>query len=149
MNPFTFLYKAYRDIQLWFFIQKMVREHKKTADWARYNLRADWVGRIYTVLNPELPSDAGDSKEVLRYKYTERLHPITTYVNNLGLGPYVRFAWEEVKDSDSYLIAYIPMFEVITFWRIIGLLVVTGILLFTSLLPTIGGWIQLAWNAFF
>jgi hypothetical protein len=110
--------KIYRDVRLWNFLRKLKKKHEKTVDWSRYNLRMDWVGRIYTVLNPELPSDSGDTKEVLKLKYTERIRPINIYLNSLGIGPYVTFAWDEIPESDSYLIAYIPMYEILTFWRI-------------------------------
>jgi hypothetical protein len=110
--------KIYRDIRLWNFLRNLRKKHEKTVDWSRYNLRMDWVGRIYTVLNPELPSDSGDSKEVLKLKYTERIRPINIYLNSLGIGPYVSFAWDEIPESDSYLIAYIPMYEILTFGRI-------------------------------
>jgi hypothetical protein len=110
--------KIYRDIRLWDFLRNLKKKHEKTVDWSRYNLRMDWVGRIYTVLNPELPSDSGDSKEVLKLKYTERIRPINIYLNSLGIGPYVSFAWDEIPESDSYLIAYIPMYEILTFGRI-------------------------------
>lgn len=111
--------KIYRDVRLWLYIRKMKKTHKHTADWIRFNLRVDWVGRIYTVLNPELPTDKGDSKEILKYKYTERVRPINMYINSLGLAPYVTFRWLEIPESDSYLIAYVPMYEILTFWRII------------------------------
>lgn len=110
--------KIYRDVRLWNFLRNLKKKHEKTVDWSRYNLRMDWVGRIYTVLNPELPSDSGDTKEVLKLKYTERIRPINIYLNSLGIGPYVTFAWDEIPESDSYLIAYIPMYEILTFGRI-------------------------------
>ena len=110
--------KIYRDVRLWNFLRNLKKKHEKTVDWSRYNLRMDWVGRIYTVLNPELPSDSGDTKEVLKLKYTERIRPINIYLNSLGVGPYVTFAWDEIPESDSYLIAYIPMYEILTFGRI-------------------------------
>ena len=111
--------KIYRDFRLWSFFRGLGKKHKKTADWAKYNLRMDWIGRIYTVLNPEMPGDKGDSKEILKLKYTERIRPINIYLNSLGIGPYATFAWDEIPESDSYLIAYLPMYEILTFWRII------------------------------
>lgn len=111
--------KIYRDFRLWSFLKGLKNKHQKTADWAKFNLRMDWVGRIYTVINPELPSDKGDSKEILKLKYTERIRPLNIYLNSLGVGPYVTFAWDEIPESDSYLIAYVPMYEILTFWRII------------------------------
>lgn len=108
---------AFSEIQNWFYVLKIIRKHKGDADWEQFQLRADWIGRIYTVLNPQLPGDKGDTKEVLKYKYAERLKPINLYIDAIGLGEYVYPAYEELPDSDSYLIVYSPIFNVITVWR--------------------------------
>jgi hypothetical protein len=63
---------SYYEITNWLFIKRTIRKHKYTADWENFNLRADWVGRIYTVINPQSPGDDGDAMDVLRIKYTER-----------------------------------------------------------------------------
>lgn len=108
---------AYYEITNWFYVLGIIRKHRGTADWAQYNLRADWVGRIYTVLNPQLPGDDGDNDEVLRLKYAERLKPISIYLDSLGLGQSVTLAYEKVEESTSYLFVYYPIFNVITVWR--------------------------------
>jgi hypothetical protein len=146
-NVFRSWYFAFREIQAWIFVMKTIRTHKKTADWQKFNLRADWVGRIYTVLNPELPSDKGDTKEVLRYKYAERLKPINLYIYNLGLGPYIRVAFEEIKNSDSYLIVYVPIFVVITTWRVFY--ITTLLFLIVWKFNFISSQIVKLWNYFF
>ena len=109
---------VFYEIQNWFYVKSIIRKHQDTADWQRYNLRADWIGRIYTVLNPMLPGDRGDTKEVLSYKYAERLKPINMYLDSLGLGQSIYPAYEEIQDSESYLIVYSPIFNAITPWRV-------------------------------
>ena len=106
------------EIRNWFFVRRTIRKHRKTADWQQFNLRVDWIGRIYTVLNPQLPGDKGDTKEVLLLKYAERIKPINLYLNNLGLGLAISVASEEVENSDSLLVVWYPIFEVITFWKV-------------------------------
>ena len=108
---------AYYEITNWFYVLRIIRKHRQTADWAQYNLRADWVGRIYTVLNPQSPGDDGDNAEVLRLKYAERLKPISIYLDSLGLGQSVTLAYENIDDTASYLFVYYPIFNVITVWR--------------------------------
>jgi hypothetical protein len=110
---------AFYEIQNWFFIKSIIRKHSKTADWKNYNLRADWVGRIYTVINPQSPGDDGDTMEVLRIKYTDRLKPMNIYLDSLGLGESVTLAYEQIKDSKSFVFVYTPLFRVITTWRVI------------------------------
>lgn len=105
------------EIQNWFYVKKIIRQHKNTTDWSNYKLRADWIGRIYTVLNPDLPSDKGDTKEVLSYKYAERMKPIAMYLDKLGLGQAIYPAYEELPGTDSYLVVYSPIFNVLTMWK--------------------------------
>ena len=109
---------AYYEITNWFYVLKIIRKHRQTADWEKYNLRADWVGRIYTVLNPQSPGDDGDTEEVMRLKYTERLKPISIYLDDLGLGQSVTLAYEKIENTGSYLFVYYPIFNVITVWRV-------------------------------
>ncbi|NBO21763.1 hypothetical protein EBU94_00260 [bacterium] len=146
-NVFRNWYFAFREFQAWLFIMQTIKKHKKTADWAKFNLRADYVGRIYTVLNPELPGDKGDTKEVLALKYSERLKPINLYIYSLGLGPYVRPAYEEIKESDSYLIVYVPIFVVITTWRVLYIIILLTLLIYNF--SFIVKQIIKAWNYFF
>lgn len=107
------------EIQNWLYVKSIIRKHQGTADWERCNLRADWIGRIYTVFNPMLPGDKGDSKEVLSYKYAERIKPINMYLDSLGLGQAIYPAYEEIQDTDSFLVVYSPIFNIITVWRVI------------------------------
>jgi len=110
---------AFYEIQNWFFVKKVIKKHSKTADWQKYNLRADWVGRIYTVINPQSPGDDGDTMEVLCIKYAERLKPMNIYLDSLGLGESVTPAYEQIEDTKSFVFVYTPIFRVITLWRII------------------------------
>lgn len=107
------------EIQNWFYVRKIIRKHRGSIDWERFGLRADWICRIYTVLNPQLPGDKGDTKEVLSMKYSERMKPINLYLDSIGLSLAIYAAYEEVEDSDSYLVVYSPIFNVITVWRTI------------------------------
>ena len=130
---------AYYEISNWFYIKRIINSHSYTMDWGKHNLRADWVGRIYTVLNPQSPSDDGDSLEILRIKYAERLKPVNLYLDSIGLGESVTPAFELVTESKSFLIVYSPIFRVITTWRIF-LLCSFITVFFASKLDT------LAWN---
>jgi hypothetical protein len=127
---------AYYEIANWFYVLRIIRKHRQTADWTQYNLRADWIGRIYTVLNPQSPGDDGDNDEVLRLKYAERLKPISIYLDGLGLGQSVTLAYEKIQGSASYLFVYYPIFNVITTWRVI-LFIISVVIFFVSKLDTL------------
>lgn len=125
---------AYYEITNWFFVKRTIRKHKRTADWDNYNLRADWIGRIYTVLNPISPGDDGDTEDVLRIKYAERMKPINLYLDGLGLSESIYPAYENPKENPkALLIVYSPIFNVITTWKIINITVFLIIFFATKL----------------
>lgn len=117
-RPFITIRSIWYELQNWFYVRSIIKKHQGTADWERFNLRADWICRIYTVMNPELPGDKGDTKEVLKLKYAERIKPMNFYLDKLGLGQSVTVAYEEVENSDSLLVVYVPIFEAFTVWKI-------------------------------
>jgi hypothetical protein len=137
---------AYYEIKNWFFVKSIIRKHSKTADWENFNLRSDWVGRIYTVLNPQSPGDDGDTDDVLRIKYAERLRPINLYLDKLGLGESVSPGFEKIPDSKSYLFIYTPLFRVITFGKIFFWSLVLGIFFFSKLDTFTWNGILWVWN---
>lgn len=137
---------AYYEIKNWFFIKSIIRKHSKTADWASFNLRSDWVGRICTVLNPQSPGDDGDTDDVLKIKYAERIRPINLYLDKLGLSESVSFAAKQIPDTKSYLFMYTPIFRVITFGRIFFWTLVLGIFFFSKLDTFTWNTILWAWN---
>jgi len=121
------------DLSNWWFVMKTIRKHKNTADWKQYNLRTDWVGRVFTVFNPQSPSDDGDSMEVLRIKYSERLKPINLYIDKLGLSYSVSVAYDLLENSKSYLIVYYPIFTYLTVWKFLLFIIFWVIFFLTSL----------------
>lgn len=131
------------ELQNWFYVFRTIREHKKTADWRQFGLRHDWVGRIYTVLNPLSPGDDGDSMEVLRIKYAERLKPLNLYLDKIGLGMSITIAHEVIEESKSYLIVYSPIFNYITIWRVF-VFMVFWIVFFATRLDS-WTWSVIAW----
>jgi len=109
---------TFMELQNWFYVFKTIRKHKSTADWQQFGLRYDWIGRIYTVFNPQSPSDDGDGMDVIRIKYAERLKPLNLYLDKIGLGMSITVAYELVKESKSFLIVYSPIFNYITVWKV-------------------------------
>lgn len=121
------------DLSNWWYVMKVIRKHKGTVDWKKFNLRADWVGRIYTVLNPMSPTDDGDSMEILRIKYADRMKPINLYLDKMGLSYSVSPAYELIEESKSFLIVYVPIFSYLTVWKVFTWIFFTGVFFLTKL----------------
>jgi len=105
------------DVRNFIRVGSIIRKHRGTADWERFNLRVDYVNRIYTVFNPG-PEDKGDDPQMLDLKMGERMIPCHKYIDSIGLGEMIAVSGEKIPDSDSYLIVYYPFFKYITTWRL-------------------------------
>ena len=105
-----------QDVKNYAQLRLAIRKHRGTADWERFNLRVDWVGRIYTVFNPN-PADAGDDKQMLEIKLGERMIPCHKFIDTMGLSEVVAVSGEKIPDTDSYLIVYYPIFKYLSIWK--------------------------------
>lgn len=120
------------DIRTFLYIRGVVRQNRGTADWERFNLRHDYIYRIYTVFNPD-PQDKGDDPKMLEIKMGEKMIPCHKYIDSIGLSEYIGVSGEKIPDSDSYLVVYYQLFDYITPWRIfINTVYITLILIFHS-----------------
>ncbi len=114
--------RAIIDISNYIFLRKTVKKNKETVEWKKYNLRHDWVGRIYTVVN--LPPEviySPDSPEEIRPAYIlEESRPINEYLTRLNLQEIVIPEIQPIPNSISWLIIYRPYFQRIG-WKWLGL----------------------------
>lgn len=111
------MYRIYRDIANFFALRRTIRKAKRQGPWNTHNLRADWVCRIYTVVNP-LDKWKGDDPTVMKQKMLERTYPINAFIETLNISDIVAASWEKIPDSESYLLVYYPIFNVLSAWRI-------------------------------
>jgi len=104
------------DVRNYIYLRSVIRKNIGTADWDRFNLKVDYVGRIYTVFNP-MPADKGDDADTLKIKLGERMIPCHKYIDSIGLSEVVAVSGEQIPESSSYLVVYYPNFRYITSWR--------------------------------
>ncbi len=131
MKFFTFknLKYFFEDIRNYLILIQTIKKHRNTADWQRFNLRTDWVNRIYTVFNPR-PEDKGDDANVIKIKLGERMIPCHKYIDSIGLSEIVGVSGEQIPDSESYLVVYYPLFRYITVWRMIRNIILVSVIFY-------------------
>lgn len=119
------------DIKNYFYIKKVIKKNIKTVEWEKYKLRADLIGRIYTVIN--LPPEvlySPDAPEEIRPAYIlEESKPINEYLTKLNLQEIVFPEIRPVDESISYLIVYSPYFQRLSWkwilWRLFFIILLT------------------------
>jgi hypothetical protein len=126
------------DIKAFLFLRKHIKRQVNSPEWAKYNLRRDWLYRVYTVINPS-EKDKGDDDKMLEMKAVDKCAPISKYiaslgateVNPLGLSEIVSMSMERIPETDSYLVVYYQIYQWFTPWKIFSrsLLAIVGIIL--------------------
>jgi hypothetical protein len=120
--------KIIKDITNWFFLKKVIKENEKTLDWQKYNLRVDWINRIYTVIE----INENEVKEDTDLKYLEitelvleKTKPINNYLTMLNLAEIVGPTVEKIENTNSWLLVYHFLWK---FWNWKKLAIITSFL---------------------
>jgi len=122
------LFKVLREIKVYRDYLKIVKNESLNYPlWTRRNLRSDWVGRIYTVINlppqvtqsPDLPREARPSFVVNEIK------PINDYLKSLNLEEIITVGIKPVEGTteESYLVVYQYVFKHLTMLWILRFIV--------------------------
>ena len=114
------------DIKGFFYIRSVIQKNKNTVDFQKFGLRYDWVNRIYTVINPS-EADKGDSPDVIKIKAQDKMVPTHKYIDKLELAEFVSVSVEKIPNSESYLLVYYPIINVITTWRVTIFFLLVGV----------------------
>jgi len=109
-------FKIWKDISLYREYLRIVKnESLNSPIWSRKNLRKDWFGRIYTVINlpPEVIFSADLPKESRPSFVMNEIKPINEYMKTLNLEEILTLSYEEIKgtNSESYLVVYQYLFR--------------------------------------
>lgn len=103
-----------KDIYFYFYIWRFINKNKRSEQWRAYNLRHDWIGRIYTVQshdyeNEPLPEDAKYALVV------EKIRPLIDWLQTNNLGEILMPNVKKIEGTYSYLIKFSPLFYEISF----------------------------------
>ena len=90
--------------------------------WSKNNLRVDWIGRIYTVVNlpPEVTMAPDLPKELWPAYLIDQSKGLNEYLTSLNLHEVIIPEYKEIPDSTSYLLIYYPYFRNLTKWWVIS-----------------------------
>jgi len=136
------------DIGNYFFVRRTIKNNMNSIEWNKFKLRADWIGRIYTVVN--LPPEviySPDTPEEIRPAYViEESRPLNEYLTKLGLSEVILPEITPIPKSISYLITYTPSFQRLSlrwiFYRIGLILLIIYLQYKFGFLSWIGGLIK-------
>lgn len=127
LNVFSYWIYFFQELYIWYKFRNITIKNRELIyelSKKDYELRVDWLGRIYTVIN--LPEEMYNQYELLQRSYIlSKLKPINDVLLKLGLSgsayPYV----EKLENSESYLIILTPDIEYIYTYDIVKNLFLT------------------------
>ncbi len=106
-----------KDIRLWFRFAKIAKQNKAYLE--KNNLRVDWIGRIYTVIN--LPEEIANGNEYMHEAWVlQNLKPYTQVLLEMGIADYSYPSVEKIDkpNTSAFLVIIYPEAETLTFWRL-------------------------------
>jgi len=119
-------YKLYKEIRLWYIFRKVAKANEQFL--ADNNLRVDWIGRIYTVLN--MPPEVLASPEIAQEGWVfQQLPKMTKVLMEMGIAEAAFPSMEKIEGTDGFLVVLWPEFDRLSFWSIIGHTVLTAVII--------------------
>lgn len=127
--------RIFKEINNFFYIKKTIKKEssKLSGQWKSFNLRSNWLCRIYTVIS--LSEDQMGEEEIVRnYFAMEKMKEMNEYMSSLNFQEIVYPSIEKIPDSRSYLVVYSPLFRDLTFgWLVFlilfNLFIIVGLIL--------------------
>jgi hypothetical protein len=109
-------YKLYKEIRLWYIYRKVAKANEEFL--ASNNMRVDWIGRIYTVLN--MPPEVLASPEIAQEGWVfQQLPKMTKVLMEMGIAEAAFPSMEKIEGTDGFLVVLWPEFDRLAFWPII------------------------------
>lgn len=106
-----------KELRIWYIFKKTANQYQDNLN-KEHELRVDWLGRIYGVVN--LPEEVQTASGEIQQAYV--LQRITKYgqtMLNMGIGDIVFPEIQKVKNSASYLVILWPAFDTLQIIEII------------------------------
>ena len=120
------IFAVIKDIRNYIFLRSIISTEKVNSPiWSKNNLRVDWLGRIYTVINlpPEVTMAPDLPKELYPAYLIDQTKDLNAYLTSLNLHEIIIPEFKEIPDSTSYLLVYYPYFRALGWWWIISRIV--------------------------
>ena len=128
-------FNVYRDVKIYRDYLKIIdKESKDSPLWSRRNLRKDWFGRIYTVINlpPEVIFSVDLPKEARPSFVMSEIKPINDYLKSLNIEEIITIGMEPIKgtNEESYLVVYQYVFRELSWMWIFRFILEISLLIF-------------------
>lgn len=105
--------KLLQEIRIWLITRRVAKRNQETLD--EFDLRVDWVGRIYTVIN--LPEEVATQPYSQQPYVLGQLRKYDEVLLRLQLSDVLFPEFEKIPGEDAYLLVLTPEREYLTWLR--------------------------------
>jgi len=109
MINYLLLKSGLKDVYFYFYIWKFIKKNRNSLQWKQFNLRHDWIGRIYTVESHSY-EDSSLPEDILYSMTMEKIRPLIDWLQQNNLGEIMSANVKKIPDTYSYLIKFSPLF---------------------------------------
>ena len=117
-NTFTFWSELVSEIRIWWIFRSTCRNKENLQRLNNEELRVDWLGRCYGVVNmpEEVVTAAPQVQQAYVLQQINKWGPVTT---ELGLSDIIYPEIERITGTASDLVIMWPQYDAFSFWPII------------------------------
>jgi len=126
-STFSFWSELASEIRIWWIFRKAAKENTQKLNDG--DLRVDWLGRIYGVVNmpEEVVTAAPQVQQAYVLQQINKWGPLTL---EMGLADIIYPEINRIPNTNAYLVVMWPQYDALGFWYILGNLFKSAIVAF-------------------
>jgi hypothetical protein len=122
--PFTYWYNFFKEFYIWLSFRRKSKKSKEILE--KVDLRVDWIGRVYGVVN--VPDEVlGAAEEIQQAYVLKQLGQFGEAMKKIGLANVVYPQIQEIPGSGAYLVIFWPILDRLNIIAILGSIIYTTI----------------------
>ena len=133
LNTFSYWQELYQEIRIWWIFRSTSRKPVNVKKLNDNELRVDWLGRIYGVINmpEEVVTAAPQVQQAYVLQQISKWGPLTT---EMGLSDIIFPEIDRLPGTNGYLVIVWPQYDALGVWYILGNLIKTSAVSFVLFL---------------
>jgi len=119
LSTFSYWSELFSEIRIWWIFRSTARQKDNLDKIVEADLRVDWLGRIYGVIN--MPEEVNGAAPQVQQAYVlqqiNKWGPLTT---EMGLADIIYPEISRIPGTSAYLVVMWPQYDALGLWYILG-----------------------------
>ena len=126
LSTFSYWSELFSEIRIWWIFRSTARQKDNLDKIVEADLRVDWLGRIYGVIN--MPEEVNGAAPQVQQAYVlqqiNKWGPLTT---EMGLADIIYPEISRIPGTAAYLVVMWPQYDALGIWYILGNLIKSAV----------------------